>query len=203
MKLRSRGIGMEREKVGVTATRSLRLPCALSLPGKRSRIARPSRTWARYSLPSVVSEKSARPNSLVPMICSSWRTRWLTALGVTHSSSAASVTERSRANASKVRRHWMGGMRAVMGSTEDHRLVPVQQHAVLAVPLHGAGQHLALGVAADGGEILHRVRMVHPRHVLLDDRTLVQVGGHVVRRGADQLHAAVVRLVVRFGALEA
>ncbi len=62
-------------------------------PGKRSRLARPSRTWARYSLPSVVSEKSARPNSLVPRICSSCRTRWLTALGVTHSSSAASVTD--------------------------------------------------------------------------------------------------------------
>ena len=61
--------------------------------------------------PSVVSEKSARPNSLVPMICSSCLTLWLTALGVTHNSSAAWVTERRRASASKVNRHWMGGMR--------------------------------------------------------------------------------------------
>src|SRR3954465_13811049 len=171
MKWRRRGISSERENVGVTATRSLRLPWLLPWPGKRSRLARPSRTCARYSLPSVVSEKSARPNSLVPMICSSWRTRWLTALGVTHSSSAASVADRRRASASKVSRHWIGGMRAMRrrASAEDHRLVPVEQHAVLAVPLDGAGQHLALGVAADGGEPLDRVRMVHARDVLLDD----------------------------------
>jgi hypothetical protein len=45
------------------------------------------------------------------MICSSCLTRWLTALGVTHNSSAAWVTLRNRAKASKVKRHWMGGMR--------------------------------------------------------------------------------------------
>ena len=84
MNWRSRGIKMERENVGVTATRSFRLPGAAAELGNFCRLDRPSRTWARYSLPSVVSEKSARPNSLVPMICSSWRTRWLTALGVTH-----------------------------------------------------------------------------------------------------------------------
>jgi hypothetical protein len=33
------------------------------------------------------------------------------ALGVTHNSSAAWVTLRNRAKASKVKRHWMGGMR--------------------------------------------------------------------------------------------
>ena len=38
----------------------------------------------------------------------------LTALGVTQSSSAAWVTLRSRASASKVSRHWMGGMRTVI-----------------------------------------------------------------------------------------
>jgi hypothetical protein len=44
--------------------------------------------------------------------------RWLTALGVTHSSSLVCVTLRSRAKASKVSRHWMGGMRIVMGGFE-------------------------------------------------------------------------------------
>lgn len=44
--------------------------------------------------------------------------------------------------------------------------------------------------------------MVHPGDLLLDDRPLVQDGRHVVRRGADQLHPARVRLVVRLGALE-
>ena len=104
---------MERENVGVTASLSLRLPGALAAPGNFCRMVSPSRTWARYSLPSVVSEKSARPNNWVPMICSSCLTRWLTALGVTHSSSAVCVTLRRRARASKVSRHWMGGMRMV------------------------------------------------------------------------------------------
>jgi methyl-accepting chemotaxis protein len=39
-------------------------------------------------------------------------------------------------------------------------LVAVEQHAVLAVPLHGAGQHLAFGVAAAGGEVFHGVGVV-------------------------------------------
>ena len=38
--------------------------------------------------------------------------------------------------------------------------------------------------------------MVHPLHVLLDDRPLVEVARHVVRRRADELDAAVVGLVV-------
>ena len=45
--------------------------------------------------------------------------------------------------------------------------------------------------------------MVDALDVLLDDRPLVEVGRHVVRGRADQLHAAVVRLVVRLRALEA
>jgi hypothetical protein len=57
-----------------------------------------------------VSEKSALLKSLLPTICSKCLTRWLTALGVTRSSSAAFVTLRDRASASKVKRHWMGGI---------------------------------------------------------------------------------------------
>ena len=47
------------------------------------------------------------------------------------------------------------------------------------------------------------VGVVDPDHLLLDDRTLVEVGGHVVRGRSDQLHAAGVGLVVGLGALEA
>ena len=117
MNRRRRGIRMERANVGVTARRSLRLPgvpLCPAAPGNFCSVASPSRTCARYSLPSVVSEKSARPNSLVPMICSSCLTRWLTALGVTHNSSAACVTLRRRASVSNVSRHWMGGIRAAV-----------------------------------------------------------------------------------------
>lgn len=39
--------------------------------------------------------------------------RWLIALTVTHSSAAARLALRRRATASKVSRHWIGGMRLV------------------------------------------------------------------------------------------
>jgi hypothetical protein len=39
--------------------------------------------------------------------------------------------------------------------------------------------------------------------VLVDDRSLVEVARHIMRGGADQLHAALVRLVIRTRALEA
>ena len=45
--------------------------------------------------------------------------------------------------------------------------------------------------------------VVDPDDLLLDDRTLVELGRHVVGGGADQLHPARVRLVVGLGALEA
>ena len=48
-----------------------------------------------------------------------------------------------------------------------------------------------------------RVGVRGPGDVLLDDRTLVQIGRDVVGGGADELDTAVVRLVVGLGALEA
>ncbi|MCY1242428.1 hypothetical protein D9M72_553880 [compost metagenome] len=44
--------------------------------------------------------------------------------------------------------------------------------------------------------------MVHAEHFLLDDWTLVQVCRDVMRGGSDELHAAVIGLVVRLGTLE-
>src|SRR5580658_6703707 len=71
------------------------------------------------------------------------------------------------------------------GSVEDYGPVVVEQHPVLRVPGHGAGEHLGLDVTARLREPLGRQRMVHPDHVLLDDRPLVQVRGDVVRGRAD------------------
>jgi len=45
--------------------------------------------------------------------------------------------------------------------------------------------------------------VVNALHFLLDDRTFVEIGRHIMRRRAYQLHAAVERLVIRLGALEA
>ena len=68
----------------------------------------------------------------------------------------------------------------------------VQQYPVLAMPPHRARQCERLGVLADRGEAGGVVGVVDSDHFLLDDRPLVEVGGDVVRRRADQLDASVV-----------
>src|SRR5437667_5218260 len=88
-------------------------------------------------------------------------------------------------------------------SLENHRLVAVHQHAVLDMPAHRAGEHHALDIATDGGEIVGAQRMIDALDVLLDDRPLVELSGDVVRRRADQLDAAVMRLRVGLRTLEA
>lgn len=68
---------------------------------------------------------------------------------------------------------------------------------------HGARQHAALDVAALAREIFRRVAVADALDVLVDDRAFVEVARDVMRGGADQLDAAVVRLVVGARALEA
>src|SRR5262249_27227940 len=87
-------------------------------------------------------------------------------------------------------------------SPEHHRLVLEHEDAVLEVPADGACQHGALEVAALAQQVRDRIAVRRARDVLLDDRAFVEVGGGVVRGGADQLDAALLRLVVRLAALE-
>src|SRR5690606_32596530 len=91
----------------------------------------------------------------------------------------------------------------VLKSGEDDGLVADLEDAVLGPGAHGSGEHEALGVLTELDELLGGVGVAHPCHLLLDDRALVEVGGHEVRRGADELDAAGVCLVVRPSALEA
>jgi len=81
--------------------------------------------------------------------------------------------------------------------------VAVHERPPFEVKSDGAGEHTALDVTALADEILGAVLMADPLDVLLDDRALIEIGGDVVRRRADQLDAAGVRLVVGLGALEA
>ena len=73
---------------------------------------------------------------------------------------------------------------------------------MLDVGPHGPGEHGDLEVAALAAQVVDVVAMAHPDHVLVDDRALVEVGGDVVGGHADQLDAALVRLVVGAGAAE-
>ena len=74
---------------------------------------------------------------------------------------------------------------------------------MLEVELHRAGERDALDVPSHRSQILDRLRVIHSFDRLLDDRAFVEIRRHVVRRCADQLHAARMRLVVRLRTLEA
>src|SRR5712675_2396135 len=67
---------------------------------------------------------------------------------------------------------------------------------------HRARQHAALDVAALADEILGRIAMADALDVLVDDRALIEVARDVMRGGADQFDAALMRLVVGPRALE-
>ncbi len=71
------------------------------------------------------------------------------------------------------------------------------------MPEHGARQHAAFDIPALADEVLGLVVVRDALDVLLDDRSFVEIGGDIVRRGADQLDTARMRLVIRPGALEA
>ena len=88
------------------------------------------------------------------------------------------------------------------GSGEDDGAVPVEQHPVLGVPAHGLRQDPALDVLPLGLQHGHRVLMTGPRHVLLNDRALIEVRRHVVCRRPDELDPALVRLGVGARPLE-
>ncbi len=85
---------------------------------------------------------------------------------------------------------------------ENNRPAAVDQDPAREVQANRAGQDLALEVAALADQILDLVAVAYPAHVLLDDRPLVEIGGHVVGGGADDLDAAVLGLMVGAGADE-
>src|ERR1700686_5449040 len=85
---------------------------------------------------------------------------------------------------------------------EHHGLAAVEDDAVRQVIADRARQHPALDVAALAHEIVGRIAMADALDVLVDDRALVEVAGDVMRGGADQLDAALMRLVIGARALE-
>src|SRR5450755_4039579 len=86
---------------------------------------------------------------------------------------------------------------------EHHGLAAVEDHAILQVMPHRARQHAALDIASLANEIVGRIAMADALDILVDDRPFIEGAGDVVRGGADQLDAALVRLMVRPRALEA
>ena len=86
---------------------------------------------------------------------------------------------------------------------EHHRLPAVDQHPIFEVMRQRPREHAPFDVAALAHEVVGGVAVRDALDVLLDDRTLVEIGGDEMRGGADQFDAARVRLMIGFGALEA
>src|SRR6476661_10368506 len=86
---------------------------------------------------------------------------------------------------------------------EHHGLAAIEDHAVLQMIAYRACEHAALDVATLASEIVWRIAVADALDVLIDDRALIEIAGDVMRGGADQLDAALMRLVVGARALEA
>ncbi len=95
------------------------------------------------------------------------------------------------------------GLGRCVGSAEHHGFVAVAQNAMLHLPAHGAREHDALHILADGGEVGRTHGVVDAFDVLLDDGAFVEIGGDVMRRGANELDPARIGLRVGARALEA
>src|SRR6267143_2104894 len=73
----------------------------------------------------------------------------------------------------------------------------IWEDAKSEVQVHRARQDDSFQIAAFADQIVDRITMTDPNDVLFNDRAVVQLLRGVVARGADELDAPVVRLVVR------
>ena len=74
---------------------------------------------------------------------------------------------------------------------------------MLQVIAHRLAKNASFDIMSLAHQVIRVVTMHDPLDILLNDRTLIQVAGDVVGRCANQFDAALVRLVIWFGALEA
>src|SRR5581483_2704762 len=93
-------------------------------------------------------------------------------------------------------------LRANLFSIEYDGFISVNEYSILDMPAHRARQHRLLQLAPFLQQIVELVAVRDAAGRLLDDRPVVELLGHVVAGGADQLDAALVRLVIRLRADE-
>src|ERR1039457_563890 len=86
--------------------------------------------------------------------------------------------------------------------SEDDRAPAVDDHAVVEVQRHRAGEHEALDVAPHALQLASALAVVDADDVLVDDRPVIELLGDVVRGRADQLDAPLARPAVRICAGE-
>src|SRR3984893_1868502 len=86
---------------------------------------------------------------------------------------------------------------------EHHGLAAVQDHAIRQMVAYRPRQYPAFDIAALAHQIVGGIAMADALDVLVDDRAFIECAGDVMRGGADQLDAALMRLMVGPRALEA
>src|ERR1700688_589952 len=96
----------------------------------------------------------------------------------------------------------IGDQNASAALLKNHGFIPIQKDAVFHVPADGARQDDFFDVAALLNQIVDRVAVVDADHILFDDGAIVEHLSNVVGGGADQLDAALKRLVVGLGTHE-
>ena len=79
---------------------------------------------------------------------------------------------------------------------EYDRFPAIHEHAMFDMPPHGAGQHDFLQIPALADEILDRIPVTDPDHILFDDRPFVQILCGVVRSRPDDLDPTVIGLPI-------
>src|SRR5271167_2676917 len=80
--------------------------------------------------------------------------------------------------------------------SEYDRAPAVDDHAVVQMQRDGSGQDQPLHVAPDALELLGALAVVDADHILVDDWSVVELLGHVVGRGPDQLNSPLMRAAV-------
>jgi hypothetical protein len=85
---------------------------------------------------------------------------------------------------------------------EDDGLGTIGDDAAAEMPGDRPRENPSFNFASLAHEIVGRVVMADTLNILFDDRTFVEIRRNIMRGGADQLHAAGMRLMVGFRALE-
>ena len=96
-----------------------------------------------------------------------------------------------------------GSWLACDSDLENDGAIGIQEHPPLNVIPHRPRQCEPFDIPPLGNQVFGIVAVIHHLHALGDDRPFIQIVVDVMRRGAHQFHALVVRLVIRLGALEA
>lgn len=89
-----------------------------------------------------------------------------------------------------------------MPKLKHNSLSSIEEDFSLGNQLYGGGQHIALYVASLARQLLRAQSMVHSDHVLLNNWSLIQIAGHEMSSGTDDLDTAIICLVVGLGTLE-